>query len=267
MGGSSRPHKSKSPFRSPCNSSYINSSHGEVMTPAKAADFFIDSLEEFRLKEQITNFVLAGHSLGGYLSARYAIKYGSCEQLLLISPVGIAPHPNIQSKISIDDLSFGMRAFASAWKWNFTPQQLIRSLGPKGLQLVQNTLLRRFNKSRWNSDELQLIANYLYHITVASGSGEYALNSLLEPIASTSGVSVYAREPLAEALASIRTPTLLLYGDRDWLHPKDLSNYYSLWKSNNSPIDISIIPRSGHHLYLDNSVDFHESIRAWMQKG
>ena len=46
-----------------------------------AVDYFIDSLEEARQGLGIdSDFVLAGHSLGGFLSARYAMKYPASGQ-------------------------------------------------------------------------------------------------------------------------------------------------------------------------------------------
>ena len=40
-------------------------------------DYFIDSLELWRKAIGLTTpFTLVGHSLGGYLSAAYALKYG-----------------------------------------------------------------------------------------------------------------------------------------------------------------------------------------------
>lgn len=42
----------------------------------EVADEFIDSLEEvLRVEEEANEFVLAGHSLGGFLAAKYALKY------------------------------------------------------------------------------------------------------------------------------------------------------------------------------------------------
>jgi len=40
----------------------------------RAEDFFTDSLEQWREKNKIDEMVLVGHSLGGYLSAAYALK-------------------------------------------------------------------------------------------------------------------------------------------------------------------------------------------------
>ncbi|ODV94813.1 hypothetical protein PACTADRAFT_50673, partial [Pachysolen tannophilus NRRL Y-2460] len=57
----------------------------------KSEDFFVDSLEQWRKARNLDKFVLIGHSLGGYLSSCYTLKYGKdhVEKLVLISPVGV----------------------------------------------------------------------------------------------------------------------------------------------------------------------------------
>lgn len=53
-------------------------------------EFFVDSLEEWRKVREIEDFVLIGHSLGGYMSFAYSLKYPQyLLKLLLISPVGV----------------------------------------------------------------------------------------------------------------------------------------------------------------------------------
>lgn len=72
------------------------------MSPTQAVDFFIDNLEEFRAYKNLTSFVLAGHSLGGYLSGRYALKYPThLAGLVLISPVGIPTLPEKQQRVPV----------------------------------------------------------------------------------------------------------------------------------------------------------------------
>lgn len=263
MGGSSRPHLTKFPRLSPCPSKQ------DAGVSARAVDFFIDSLEELRLKEGLSNFVLAGHSLGGYLSARYALKYSNISQLqglILVSPAGISSQPVPASTIRHSDLPFGLKAISTAWKWNLTPQSLVRAMGPRGRGMVTNVLMRRFGKAKWTADEIKLIADYLYHISVGEGSGEYALNALLLPLASTSGVGVYARDPLTTSLGDLRIPTLMLFGDHDWLHPKDLDAYLESWNKAGASVDVDIISKAGHHLYLDNPSEFHSSLDQWLVK-
>ena len=60
----------------------------------EAEDWFIDALEEWRVKRNIDRFTLLGHSLGGYMAVAYALKYpGHLNKLILASPVGIPEDP------------------------------------------------------------------------------------------------------------------------------------------------------------------------------
>ncbi|KAJ5601297.1 hypothetical protein N7510_010831 [Penicillium lagena] len=60
----------------------------------EAEDWFVDALEEWRIKRKIDRFTLLGHSLGGYMAVSYALKYpGHLNKLILASPVGIPEDP------------------------------------------------------------------------------------------------------------------------------------------------------------------------------
>ncbi|KIX05386.1 uncharacterized protein Z518_06258 [Rhinocladiella mackenziei CBS 650.93] len=60
----------------------------------EAEDWFIDSLEEWRVKKKIDKMTLVGHSMGGYMAVCYALKYpGRLNKLILASPVGIPEDP------------------------------------------------------------------------------------------------------------------------------------------------------------------------------
>ena len=60
----------------------------------EAENWFIDALEEWRVQRKIDRFTLVGHSLGGYMSVAYALKYpGHLNKLVLASPVGIPEDP------------------------------------------------------------------------------------------------------------------------------------------------------------------------------
>ena len=61
---------------------------------SEAESWFIDALEEWRIKRGLDKFTLLGHSLGGYLAIAYALKYpGHLNKLILASPVGIPEDP------------------------------------------------------------------------------------------------------------------------------------------------------------------------------
>jgi cardiolipin-specific phospholipase len=60
----------------------------------EAESWFVDALEEWRIKRGLDKFTLLGHSLGGYLAVAYALKYpGHLNKLILASPVGIPEDP------------------------------------------------------------------------------------------------------------------------------------------------------------------------------
>lgn len=55
------------PFNRTCNSLL-------VCYDAETEAWFIDSLEEWRKAKNLSNFILLGHSFGGYVAAKYALK-------------------------------------------------------------------------------------------------------------------------------------------------------------------------------------------------
>lgn len=50
---------------------------------AETEAWFIDSFEEWRKAKNLTNFILLGHSFGGYVASKYALKV---TLLYLLSP-------------------------------------------------------------------------------------------------------------------------------------------------------------------------------------
>lgn len=173
-------------------------------------DELIDALEKLRIEENVPHFTLAGHSLGGYLAGKYAVKYPEVvDNLVLISPVGIPQPPPAESQLLPKDMSWQIRMIEQLWKWNFTPQGIVRVMGSRGPKMVKDTVNRRFGH-RWEGEELDLISDYMYHITAAPGSGEYTLNALLEPIfenaLTSEPVEDVSKNAVAVAGATVDTP-------------------------------------------------------------
>lgn len=60
----------------------------------EAESFFIDSFEEWRQKVGLERMTLVGHSLGGYLSVAYALRYPHrVGRIVLLSPAGVPSDP------------------------------------------------------------------------------------------------------------------------------------------------------------------------------
>ncbi|KAG0017748.1 hypothetical protein BGZ81_010547 [Podila clonocystis] len=262
MGGSSRPDfKFKHSSKTPVN---------DVVEQAE--DFFISALEELREIQKIDKMILIGHSLGGYLSAVYALKHPErVEKLILASPVGIPENPEAQkaplpnppepsgsgsgspSPKSVNTVpappSSLLRKLAiGAWERNITPQAVMRFTGPFGPSLVAAYTSRRF--AYLEADELRDLNSYIYHISSKSGSGEYALSTILAP-------GAFARWPLMDRLKDLKMPTVFMYGESDWMD----------WKAGDKarrtmtvPTALMRIPSAGHHLYMDNPLAFDKAI-------
>jgi pimeloyl-ACP methyl ester carboxylesterase len=259
----------------------------------RSVGFFIDSLELFRQQElgSDSSFVLAGHSLGGLLSAQYAIKYpNAVDALILASPAGLNKQPPVETHASWSEIPRWYRFVKTVVEMNVTPQDFARWMGPRGPQIINSTLDRRFG-NRWPPEVRGLLGDYLYHITVAPACGEFALHSILQfvmyrPSPEDAAVrtefsrpdrnapvvrgGVFAREPLFSSMSRLRTfkkPILILYGDTDWLRYPAVEADVKKWKdSHGVDASLAIIPNAGHHLYMDNAPEYHRVIVDWLKE-
>ena len=191
MGRSSRP-----PFR-------IHAKDKESKV-REAENWFVDALEEWRIKQGIDKMTLLGHSLGGYMAVCYALKYpGHLNKLILASPVGIPedpyavneemPDPNDSTMAnevtqSQEDIKQGgskpprrqlPKWLITLWDANISPFSLVRLSGPLGPRLVSGWTSRRF--SHLPVEEAQSLHDYSYSLFRQRGSGEYALAYILSP--------------------------------------------------------------------------------------
>lgn len=211
----------------------------------QSEDFFVDALEEWRKANDIDRFILVGHSLGGYLSAAYALKYpGHVQHLLLVSPVGVPEYSeDASSRWNQPDLPWRQRmlinTIKSLWDRGYSPQMVLRTPGV-GKRLVNNYAARRFPSLP--ADEVELLREYTYHINVRRGSGEYAINTLLQ-------FPAYARAPLAVRLPTLAMPSTFLYGKYDWM---DASHAHVVAPTMPNGAVVHTLDSAGHFLFLEN---------------
>ena len=272
MGGSDRPQCSRRPIRG--TTEYTTSWCDSRYTPSQAVSFFVDPFHEWmqqsvldRSNSSLGKVVLVGHSLGGYLSARYVLEHPSIvNKLILASPVGFPQKPS--SVLTGSQLPTSMRIVDALWSSNLTPQQLVRMMGStRGRANTKRVLQGRIQNLRNSTQDLDLLAEYLYHITVADPSGEFAMNSLLEPAVSPELMGVFAREPLDGRLSELETSTdsavediKIIFGDHDWMRPNEVSARNTVAKMKSIRTSVDIVPQAGHHLYYDNARDFERHI-------
>ncbi|KAI8921780.1 Alpha/Beta hydrolase protein [Entophlyctis helioformis] len=204
--------------------------------------FFVDSLEEWRKKMGLETMVLAGHSLGGYLSR--------VDKLLLLSPVGVPEPPPKEQQAP--QRSMLMSVFRSMWEMNMTPMSVVRTVGPLGPSLVRQYTSRRF--AHMDPAEVATIEKYIYHTSAQPGSGEFALARLLLP-------GAWARLPLHPRLTKLTMPTTFIYGTHDWMDHR-----HAMRSVPHMPVDtrVSLVKNAGHHLYFDNPTGLSNAVMAEM---
>ncbi|KAI8139653.1 Alpha/Beta hydrolase protein [Fennellomyces sp. T-0311] len=132
------------------------------------------------------------------------------------------------------------------WDKNVTPMSIVRSIGPFGASLVNSYTTRRF--AHLDTPERHDLYDYIYNITNASGSGEYALAAVLAP-------GAYARRPLFHRLPKLQMPTVFVYGEWDWMDYKAAEQAKPFMKV---PTKVLRVKYGGHHMYLDNPDEFNK---------
>ncbi|RAL40444.1 hypothetical protein DM860_006514 [Cuscuta australis] len=117
--------------------------------------WFIDSFEEWRKAKNLTNFILLGHSLGGYVAAKYALQHPQhVKHLILVGPVGF----------TYDDTPFESSLIETVldYLWisssRFTQHNLIRALGPFGPRMGHKCIVDEIGDDVLNEEESKCFA-------------------------------------------------------------------------------------------------------------
>ncbi|KII95868.1 hypothetical protein PLICRDRAFT_170467 [Plicaturopsis crispa FD-325 SS-3] len=246
----------------------------------EAESFFVDSLEEWRVKTGLEKMTLIGHSLGAYFSVVYALRYPErVNKLILLSPAGVPHDPNnttIPSREltdnqedtgseggearpatqgSVESIRSEQRAekreesrtrrmLTYLWEEGWSPFQVVRSMVFWGPMLVGKYSSRRF--SGLTEEDTRDMHDYILNITLAKGSGEYCISHILAP-------GAHARMPLVDRISPLKIPVTFIYGDHDWMDPEGgRASVENLRKAGNGEGRMYVVPNAGHHVYLDN---------------
>jgi pimeloyl-ACP methyl ester carboxylesterase len=108
------------------------------LDPIEAEKQFINILEEWRIEIGLNEeFILLGHSFGGFLSASYALNYPKyVKQLVLIDPWGFAKKPeNIWQTGRLQRIPLWLRSFSPVMM-KLSPLTGLRVAGPLGNLMI-----------------------------------------------------------------------------------------------------------------------------------
>jgi len=215
--------------------------HGEI--------FFVDSLKFWMEQEHIHKATLVGHSLGGLLACLFAASEPSfIHRLVLAGPAGLGRV--IKTSTSPRRSSWTEKLLDFMWTRNVTPQNLVRLMGEtRGRELVKSAVSRRFfnhhQNGGWNAN---LLTDYLFEITRAPASGEFALGHFLsEPFQTR---AILSRKPIENIVGQYTFPVDVIYGDHDWLRTESSMEHAREIGT------LHVLQNAGHHLYLEQPVAF-----------
>uniref|UniRef100_A0A5B7AS38 1-acylglycerol-3-phosphate O-acyltransferase n=1 Tax=Davidia involucrata TaxID=16924 RepID=A0A5B7AS38_DAVIN len=219
-------------------------------------EWFIDSFEAWRKSKNLSNFILLGHSFGGYVAAKYALKHPEhIKHLILVGPAGFSPESEAKSEFFTQfRASWKGAVLNHLWESNLTPQKLIRGFGPFGPDLVRRYTSARFvtysTGDTLAEEESRLLTDYTYHTLAAKSSGDLCLKYIF-------AFGGFARMPLTHRGSEWKVPTTFIYGFQDWM------NYLGaqeIRKNMEVPCEIIRVPQAGHFVFLDNSTGFHSAV-------
>lgn len=235
--------------------SSLKSSDQDPQSVAGAESFFVESLEKWREEQGLDKMVLAGHSMGGYLSVAYTEKYPErVSKLILLSPVGVPQADEEKRAKQMAKASLRFKALIGTvrtfWRMGLTPMSVLRKMPEgKGKALVDGYVFRRMQLLE--DEEKTLLSGYFYNIGCLPGSGEYCLQSILD-------VGVLAKEPLVDRIPKLKLTSSIgmLYGAHDWMDVDGgLEVQKRMEEAGSKNVDVRVVKRAGHLLNLENPAE------------
>lgn len=190
--------------------------------------------------------------MGGYISVAYAEKYPQhVDRLLLLSPVGVPDEadPSVKERMKRLNSSLFFGILQTLFKFT-TVGNFFRSISEtRGYDLIGSYVdgrLPEFN----DPEEQTALTDYLFYNAVSPGSGEYALNRILNS-------NVVAKRPLVDRIPNLKVKKIsFLYGEYDWM---DISGALTTQRKcesqpvGSSPeISVYMVRHAGHLLMLEN---------------
>lgn len=213
---------------------------------------WVESLEAWRRELNLSQFVLLGHSLGGYIATAYTLRYPErVRHLIVADPWGF----NVRT--AADDERY---AKIPLWKRAvitsmdlLNPLWAVRAAGPAGRWLVSKTrpdISRKYLK--YLHDAETVIPEYIYQCNSQTPSGETAFHTLGE-------MFIFAKQPMVTRLDQLHPaiPITDIYGAKSWV---PCSSDLVREKRPSSTLYTKVIEDASHHIYLDNSDAFNEIV-------
>ena len=219
----------------------------DCTTTKETIDYFIDSIEKWRIGVGLEKFILAGHSFGGYMSCQYAVKYSSyVTKLILISPLGFTKDDIHYSYIeeSKKEMGFWERRFFNMRCEVFQEKSTISKLYSKYRWIInifaKSRLAQRFKISK---EDAGLLYDFITETFKMEDSSQKSIFYIVNP-------KIIAYLSLEDCISSIKIPIVCFYGKNDWMNDKGAKRVND---GNMENFKLIYIEDSGHQIMMENS--------------
>lgn len=259
-------------------------------------EVYVESLEQWRIANEIDNFDIVSHSLGAYMSVAYAMKYPHrVNKLVLTSPGGMERSPfavtnpayselagqvkmggpiptDIVSKISNSPDSYNFlgrffktdKTFKKCWDWNVSLFGIIRWMGPLGPKAIYDFFepkLMRTNAIR-SSEELDAFIKYMYSTYIRESFSETSINRIFES-------TIVGKVPILDKLEALSKDqlkdTLWLFGQYDMMYPKTGEMARDILLGQGKMSKFKLVPAAGHNVAMDNDAEFNDQVIKYLK--
>jgi len=212
-------------------------------TSEEILDFYIESIEHWRKYMQINRFHMVGHSMGGYLSVNYCLRYPNIlTKISMVSPAGITdPGPDDEIYKSQGVIStFGFKIL-ELLKDAFTIKGIYRNIG-----CLRKPLYDYMHKGYFHhADKItqERIKEYNYHLLDLEGFIEKDLNLIF------SKYVPLLMFPLEQRIDKLHSTVDIYYGSDDWMEKIGTER---ITKRIPEKFKMYTVSNSGHNIFMDN---------------
>ena len=219
-----------------------------------AEDFFVESLELWRKKHNLGRMILAGHSMGGYISVAYCERYpDNVEKLVLLSPIGVPDEndPSFQKRKEKIESSLGSRVAFGVFQTlfeNVTVGSFLRTLPESQAQHMAHKYVEKRLPEISDPEERKAVGDYLFYNNILPGSGEYSIQKVLNS-------NLLSKKPLQHRIPNLKVKNVsFMYGTTDWMDTSAALSTQKLCEAQNDAptVDVLVVRDAGHLLMLQN---------------
>ena len=229
----------------------------------------VQSVEEWRKQMGLEQFVLLGHSMGGFLASSYALQYPDrVAHVVLADPWGFPEKPTDPSSgrrlpLWVKGIAYLLQPFNPLWivrasgplgKKRRAHSLLIIVIimdltGPRLVQRARPDIVRKF--SGFIEEAESIIPPYIYHCNAQNPSGEGAFHAMMESFG-------WAKFPMINRISALKedVPLTFIYGARSWVDQKTGHQLKDMRKD----VSVFVIEGAGHHVYADNYQEFNRMV-------